>query len=430
MSPSKRQPAARRRLAAALALVLGAVTVTAAVTTALERPGTGLVALAGIAIALWLAWHGVLRRGVKRALCLTGAALAIAAVLAMLAGRGLVLELIVVGAGAMLSAVAVRRAFAAHGSAGGTWKPAPKPGQPTLLVNLRSGGGKAERFALADEARARGVEPLVLEASGDLQALARRAIARGADVLGMAGGDGSMAVVAALAAEHGLPFVCVPAGTRNHFALDLGVDRRDPIGALDAFTHGVEQRVDLADVNGRAFVNNVSLGLYGLAVQRDAYRAAKLRTLLGVLPDVIGPTAPPTPVRLTDDVGHTRTDAGIVLVSNNPYAHDRVLGGGTRPRLDSGQLGIVVVDRPGGHGPRAWSSAAFEVAAASAIGASADGEAVTLEPPIRFAIRPAALRVRISERHPGVSPSALLPRRARSTLPRLARIAIGRTADP
>ena len=424
VSPSKRHSAARRRLAAALALVLGAATLTAAVTTALERPGTGLLALAGLAIALWLAWHGILRRGVKRALCLTGAVLAIAAVLGMLAERGLVLELSVVGTGAILSALAVRRAFAPHGSAGGAWKPAPKSRQATLLINPRSGGGKAERFAIADEARARGVQPLVLDSNGDLQPLACRAIAGGADVLGMAGGDGSMAVVADLAAEHGLPFVCIPAGTRNHFALDLGVDRDDPIGALDAFTDGVEQRVDLADVNGRTFVNNVSLGVYALAVHRDAYRGAKLRTLLAVLPDVIGPTAPTTPVRLTDDLGRSRTDAGIVLVSNNPYAHDRVLGGGTRPRLDSGHLGIVVLDRPGGHGLRAWSSAAFEVSAASTLSASADGEALTLEPPIRFTIRPAALRVRISARHPGLSPSALLPRRARSTLPRLARIAI------
>jgi diacylglycerol kinase family enzyme len=237
-----------------------------------------------------------------------------------------------------------------------------------------------------------------------------------------------MGAVAALAAQHRLPFVCIPAGTRNHFALDLGVDRSDPVGALDAFADGVERWVDLADVNGRAFVNNVSLGVYGRAVQRDAYRGAKLRTLLGVLPDVIGPAAAPAPVRFSDDLGHPRTDAGIVLVSNNPYAHDRVLGGGTRPRLDCGQLGIVVLDRPGGRGLRAWSSTEFEVSAESTIGASADGEAVTLEPPISFTSRPSALRVRISARHPGLSPSALLPRRARSTPSRLARIAIGRSA--
>jgi hypothetical protein len=143
VSALERRPSPRRRLAAALALVLGGATLTGAITTVLERPLTGLLALTGLATALWLAWHGVLRRGVERALCLTGAVLAIAAVLGMLAGRGLVLEVIVVGAGAILSAVAVRRAFAPHGSAGGTWKPAPKSRRPTLLINPRSGGGKA-----------------------------------------------------------------------------------------------------------------------------------------------------------------------------------------------------------------------------------------------------------------------------------------------
>jgi hypothetical protein len=244
VSPSERQPSPQRRVAAALGLGPGAVTLAGAIATAVDRPLTGVLALAGLAIAVSLAWHGILRGGVKRALFLTGAVLAVAAVLGMLAARGLVLELIVLGAGAILSLIAVRRAFAPHGSAGGAWTPAPQSRQPALLINPRSGGGKAERLRLADEARARGVEPLVLDPDDDLATLARRAIAGGADVLGMGGGDGSMAVVAALAAEHGLPFVCVPAGTRNHLALDLGVDRGDPIGALEAFTEGVEQRID------------------------------------------------------------------------------------------------------------------------------------------------------------------------------------------
>src|SRR5204862_5727448 len=116
-------------------------------------------------------------------------------------------------------------------------------------------------------------------------------MAKGADALAMAGGDGSQAVVATIASEAGLPYACVPAGTRNHFALDLGVDRDDVIGALDAFVDGGERRVDLAEVNGRVFVNNVSLGLYAEAVQRSAYRDAKLRTLLDTVPDVLGPDA-------------------------------------------------------------------------------------------------------------------------------------------
>jgi diacylglycerol kinase family enzyme len=220
--------------------------------------------------------------------------------------------------------------------------------------------------------------------------------------------------------------VCVPAGTRNHLALDLGVDRRDPVGALDAFTDGVERRIDLGEVNRRTFVNNVSLGVYGRAVHRNSYDGAKLRTLFAVLPDLVGPSAPPPPVRLTDDLGRVRSDVGVVLVSNNQYASNRLLGGGSRLRLDRGRLGIVVIGRPGGETARAWSASVFEITATGPIKGGADGEAVVLEPPIRFTIRPAAVRVRISARHPGVSPSALLRRSARSIVPRLARIALGR----
>ena len=158
-----------------------------------------------------------------------------------------------------------------------------------LFFNPRSGGGKAERFKLADEARARGIEPIELGPPWDLEALVRGAVERGADALAMAGGDGSQAIVAAIAAERGLPYACIPAGTRNHFALDLGVDRDDVVGALDAFVDGGERIVDLAEVNGRVFVNNVSLGLYAEAVQREEYRDAKLRTLLDTVPDVLGP---------------------------------------------------------------------------------------------------------------------------------------------
>ncbi len=105
----------------------------------------------------------------------------------------------------------------------------------------------------------------------------------------MAGGDGSQAIVAMVAAELDLPYACIPSGTRNHFALDLGVDRDDVVGALDALVNGGERLVDLAEVNGRVFVNNVSLGLYADAVQRPGYREAKLHTLLDTVPDVLGP---------------------------------------------------------------------------------------------------------------------------------------------
>ena len=216
-----------------------------------------------------------------------------------------------------------------------------------LFVNPRSGDGKAARAGVAERARAKGIEAVILAPGQDLAALAREAVTAGADALGMAGGDGSLAVVAAVAAAHGIPFMCVPAGTRNHFALDVGVDRHDLTGALDAFTGGVERQIDAAAVNGRMFLNNVSLGIYGDAVRSPAYRDAKVRTLLETAAEVMGPSAGELALDLADDLGNEHRHPAVLLVSNNPYALDRPLARGTRPALDSGQLGILVLDAPG-----------------------------------------------------------------------------------
>jgi diacylglycerol kinase family enzyme len=105
-----------------------------------------------------------------------------------------------------------------------------------LFVNPASGRGKAARAPLAERARERGISVTVLSPDLSLDSLVREAVEGKADALGIAGGDGSLAIVAAAAHAHGLPFVCIPAGTRNHFALDLGVDRHDLLGALEAFT--------------------------------------------------------------------------------------------------------------------------------------------------------------------------------------------------
>ncbi len=172
------------------------------------------------------------------------------------------------------------------------WQPVARPVHPVLFINPRSGGGTAARLALADHARDLGVETIVLEPDHDLATLVVDAVDRGADALGMAGGDGSMAVVAAAACAHDLPFVCVPAGTRNHFALDLGVQRNDVVGALEAFTDGLERRIDLGEINGSVFLDNVVLGFYGDAVRQEGYRDARLRTMLASARDALGPRAP------------------------------------------------------------------------------------------------------------------------------------------
>ena len=162
-------------------------------------------------------------------------------------------------------------------------------------------GGRAS--PLPSRRESEGSRPSSSPPMHSLDALVADAVASGADALGVAGGDGSLAVVAAAALAHGIPFVCIPAGTRNHFALDVGVDRRDLVGALDAFTDGVERRIDVAQVNGRLFLNNVSLGIYGDAVRRPEYRDAKVRTLLATAQAVLGPGGAAPELGLVDDRG-------------------------------------------------------------------------------------------------------------------------------
>jgi diacylglycerol kinase family enzyme len=283
---------------------------------------------------------------------------------------------------------------------GGGWAAAPAAQRPVLFINPASGGGRAQQAHLDDLARERGIHPVVLTPHQDLAALVDRAVADRADVLGMAGGDGSLATVAAAARAHGLSFVCVPAGTRNHFARDLGVAPTDLAGALDAFTDGLERPIDLGEVNGRLFLNNVSLGIYGDAVHQAGYRGAKLRTLLETAREVLGPSGTsPSTLTLVDDLGHPHPNPAIVLVSNNPYAPARPGARAGRPSLDSGRLGIVVVDRPGdARRPpeRAWTASSLAVTASEPVAAGVDGEAVTFAPPLYFQILPAALRVRVA----------------------------------
>jgi diacylglycerol kinase family enzyme len=418
-----------RRLAALAALASAALLAILSIDIVVSQFPRGLIVLACLAIAGAAAWYGLTRTGGARLLGTGVAVLALAAIVAVLiAGGDHLAQALAIVAALGLLPFATRSAFAIHVPLQG----APDPRHPVLFYNPKSGGGKAEKFHLADEARARGIEPIELQLGTDLEQLVRGAVAGGADALAMAGGDGSQAVVAKVAAEQGLPYACIPAGTRNHFALDLGVDRDDVVGALDAFVAGRERRVDLAEVNGRVFVNNVSIGLYAEAVQREGYREAKLRTILDTLPEVLGPEGKGLDLRWTGPGGSEHSSGAAILVSNNRYRLGRAVGSGTRPRIDDELLGVTVASPPAGglrllQRPwREWSTPAFEVDADGPIAAGIDGEAVTLDPPLRFRILPAALRVRIAAAHPGASPSAALPEGARETALALARISIGR----
>ena len=422
-----------RRMWSAVALVLVLAAVVLAVDTTIAHFPSGLAVLACLILAGCCAWLGICRRGAARIAGLVAAALFVAGAIVLVVVEARVLEDALVVAAILVALAATREAFKAHAHL----PPAERPSRPVLFYNPKSGGGKAERFHLADEARRRGIEPIELKLGEDLEQLVRAAVNDGADALAMAGGDGSQAIVAMIAAELDLPYACIPAGTRNHFALDLGVDRDDVVGALDAFVNGGERRVDLAEVNGQVFVNNVSLGLYAEAVQQPGYRDAKLHTLLETVPDAIGPEARPPDLHWDSPAGEQ--SAVAILVSNNAYRLGRVLGSGTRPRLDRAVLGVTVLaptESSARGGARAklgmeqWITPTFEIASESSVAAGIDGEAMRLDAPLRFRIRPGALRVRIAPHHPGASPSALEPDKPWQTITVLTSLLIhGAAAD-
>ena len=297
-----------------------------------------------------------------------------------------------------------------------------------LFLNPASGGGKVGEFDLVAEARRRGVETVVLGPDDDLTALARHAVADGVQVLGMAGGDGSQADVAAVAAAHDLPFVCVPAGTRNHFALDLGLDRADPRGALDAFVEGIERLVDHGLVGDRFFVNNVSLGIYPHVVQDPAYRDGRLKAAASIVPALVADDGPSIDLRFTSPTGRRYETAQVLLVSNNPYRGlGPVDGAGCRVSLTGGVLGVLVIAASDGD---ELAAAAQQAALGTAIDdidgldqwiepelvidsdagtvlAGVDGEAMELATPLTIRIVPGGLRVMVPVGTP--EPSAPMP---------------------
>ena len=246
-----------------------------------------------------------------------------------------------------------------------------------LLVNPRAGGAQAAEELCAEAAR-RGFDAHVLRPGEDAAEIARAA---GADAIGIAGGDGSLAPVAAVAIERDLPFVCVPLGTHNHFARDAGLNRDDPVGALEAFA-GVEHRVDVGRVNGRLFVNNVSLGAYAALVDEEQH-AGRLRALVRAT----------RRRKLRFDIDGGEVSARIVVVGNNAYRLEP-LAVGVRERLDEGVLHLGIAR---GWLPRTWEDrlgVRFRIAApAPRLRAAIDGEPFTLETPLDFEVDPGALRL-------------------------------------
>ncbi|MFN8167149.1 MAG: diacylglycerol kinase family protein [Candidatus Nanopelagicales bacterium] len=437
----------KRQLAAIASLVAAIAAVVASAVTLWNHWDDLALALACLAVAVVAAWYVLSRAGVTRVVAAVVLVVAVGAAIAFLVGEHGVLMIVVVVALALATAGLARYALSVDAqslrAAAPPGVPAAPAERPVLLYNPKSGGGKADPEFVAEAGR-RGIRAVDLTQHDDLVQLAHSVIDDGADVVGVAGGDGSQALVAGVAAERDIPFVCIPAGTRNHFALDLGVDRDDVTGALDAFARGFERRVDLATVNDRVFVNNVSLGLYARIVQSDDYRDDKVGTAARMLPELLGNDYDPFDFRVHGPSGVDEAHPDLVLVSNNVYQLSGIGGFGTRARLDEGVLGVIVIDvhdardlaelvalETAGRGSsfrgwHEWSDRSIVVDSGKPVEAGIDGEAVVLDAPVRFESRPGALRVRIAPHHPGLSPAAVAGTVRRGGPRRLLRVAFGR----
>jgi diacylglycerol kinase family enzyme len=407
-----------QRWLARLALVAAAAAVLVAPVVAGLRQSIALVlvGLAGLALTLAGAWWALSNKGLVRGVA---AALAVAAPLTVLVlyTRARLTWVVLLAVGLLVLAVAAGRAALGRDAIPERMREhdVPPPRRPFLIMNPRSGGGKVTRFGLKDKAEALGAEVALLEGPGpvDVGELARQAVADGADLLGVAGGDGTQALVAGIAAEHDIPLLVISAGTRNHFALDLGLDREDPSRCLDALGDGVELRVDLGVIGDRPFVNNASFGAYAAVVQSPAYRNDKRGTTLDLLPGLLAGHQGP---RLVARAGSVTVEGPqAVLVSNNVYGMGDIAGLGRRARMDRGTLGVFAVTVTsavqaaglvrGTQSRGLTRLAGREVvvdADASQIPVGVDGEALLLDTPVRCTVQPAALRVRVPRDRPGV----------------------------
>jgi diacylglycerol kinase family enzyme len=376
------------------------------------------VGIGGAAVSLAAAYFALSHRGALRWLAVAAFALAPVAVIIVYAFAALLWVALVSAALWLLAAVTARSALALGQP---DWRmheyPAAAPAaHPFLIMNPRSGGGKVGRFDLERKAEALGARVFLMTGGEvDVAAVAAEAIGAGADLLGVAGGDGTQGLVAGIAARHDIPFMVITAGTRNHFALDLGLDRDDPAACLDALSDGVDLLVDLGEVGGRTFVNNASFGAYAEVVDTPAYRGDKLGTTLDLLPDLLQGHSGARLAATAD--GSAIDGLQALLVANNPYGTGDLAGLSRRARLDRGVLSVVAITIDsarqaaglfrGRHATGLTIRTAQHVAVTAntpRIPVGIDGEAVSLPVPIRCSIRPGALRVRVPRHRPGVRP--------------------------
>ncbi|HYB14156.1 MAG TPA: diacylglycerol kinase family protein [Streptosporangiaceae bacterium] len=407
-----------QRWLARLSFVLLSLTVVLVVVLAGLKSLTMLaVGVAGVAVSLAAAYVFLSRRGLLRWAAFGVFVLAPVAVIVVYAVKGLLAEAVVLAVGWLLGGVTARLALAGDQP---DWRMPERPAQPParhpyLIMNPKSGGGKVEKFDLVRKAEELGAEVFLIGGPEpvDVAQVARQAVDQGVDLLGVAGGDGTQARVAAVAAEHGLPFVVISAGTRNHFALDLGLDREDPSACLGALSDGVELRVDLGVINGQVFVNNASFGAYAEIVESPAYRGDKRNTTLDLLPDLLQGQRG---ARLRAQADGTQIDAPqALLIANNPYGTGDIAGLGRRARLDRGILGVVGVTVSsaaqaagllrGRHasGLKVLTTKEITITADTPrIPVGVDGESILMAAPVTCTVSPGALRVWVPRDRPGV----------------------------
>ncbi|WP_370184173.1 diacylglycerol kinase family protein [Rhodococcus wratislaviensis] len=404
---------------AAFALAILAVAVPLVSAGLLSTIGSLLVGVGGVVVMVAALYWFLASRGVLRWISLAIAILSPIVVLVLFIRAHLLAEVVASIVLALLTVPCARAALRGRTSDTAVREvSAPPVRHPVLIMNPHSGGGKVTKFDLQRKAEELGAEVVLLEGPGtvDVTELARSAVDRGADLLGVAGGDGTQALVAAVAAENNLPFLVISAGTRNHFAMDLGLDRADPSRCLDALRDGVEVAVDLGRINGRPFVNNASFGVYAEVVRSPAYRDDKTGTVLQMLPDLLaGQGGAPLFTRIGNV---TVRNPQAVLVSNNPYGTSDLAGLNRRDRLDRGVLGAVTISvasarqavgllrRANVRGLTQHTTTEVLVDADTRqTPVGVDGESLLLTTPVRCTIEPGALRIRVPRDRPGVRPA-------------------------
>jgi diacylglycerol kinase family enzyme len=339
------------------------------------------VGLAAAVVSLASAYFFLSRRGLWRWLSLAVLIVAPIAVILVYAFRDLLWIAVLSAAVWLLASMTARLALAGNQA---DWRMPERPAHPParhpyLIMNPKSGGGKVEKFDLKRKAEELGAEVFLI----------------------------------GVAAEHGIPFVVINAGTRNHFALDLGLDREDPSACLNALSDGVELQVDLGVINGQTFVNNASFGAYAEVVETPAYRGDKLNTTLNTLPDLLQGHRG---ARLRARADGTEIEAPqALLVSNNPYGTGDIAGLGRRARLDRSVLGVVGVTvanarqavgllrRRHATGLSVLTTKQIEITAdAPQIPVGVDGESILMSTPVSCVVSPRALRVWVPRSRPGV----------------------------